>query len=200
MSKESEKCYNIYIQDFIFEIIIIKAVLILMFKVGSYVSYRSEGVCIISDIRKENFGTVGKDTLYYVLSPVGDAKSTFFVPVDNDTLVAMMRKILSADEVVELITQVSKRPDEWISDSKARGLYFKKVLGDGERDELVFLIHNIKKNIDAQTNLGKKPYVSDINTIDRAAKLLLGEFSMTMPISTTDEVIEFIEKIYSENR
>lgn len=65
-----------------------------MYEVGGYVSYRSDGVCKIIDIRKENFGVVGKDTLYYVLSPVSDEKSTFFVPVDNEALVSMMRKVL----------------------------------------------------------------------------------------------------------
>ncbi len=171
-----------------------------MFKIGSYVSYRSEGVCVISDIREEAFGSPQNAKLYYVLNPKDDAKSTFFVPADNEALVAMMRKLLSAREIEKMIAEVSARPDEWIAETKPRGVYFKKLLDLGEREDLVFLVHNIKCNIDAQTALGKKPYLSDVNSLTRAAKLLLSEFSMAMPMSSIDEVIEFIEKIYAENR
>jgi len=171
-----------------------------MFKIGSYVSYRSEGVCIISDIREENFGTLEKGTLYYILKPVGDEKSTFFVPTNNEYLVSMMRNILSAEEITKLIAEVAKRPDEWIEDYKLRNAYFKKVLADCECAELIYIIHIIKQHLNAQTALGKKPHVSALNTIDRASKLLLGEFSMSMNITTSDGIIEFIEKIYSESR
>ena len=36
-----------------------------MFKVGTYVSYRSEGVCVISDIRMEAFNALGKNEEFY---------------------------------------------------------------------------------------------------------------------------------------
>ena len=35
-----------------------------MFDIGSYVIYRSEGVCVVSDIREENFGIIGKSEKY----------------------------------------------------------------------------------------------------------------------------------------
>ena len=169
-----------------------------MYNIGAYVSYRSEGVCKIVDIRKENFGTVGKDTLYYVLTPANDEKSTFFVPVDNKSLVAMMRKILCAEEIIELIKEVSKTEMEWIPDSKQRGARFKEILANGERAELIMLVHTVKRHMDEQTALGKKTYISDLNAMKRACKLLFDEFSMMIPMSSPDETTELIEKIYCE--
>ena len=41
-----------------------------MFEIGSYVSYRAEGVCVIADIRNESFGAIGASTKYYILSSI----------------------------------------------------------------------------------------------------------------------------------
>ena len=147
-----------------------------MYNVGAYVSYRSEGVCKIVDIRHESFGAVGKDTLYYVLSPLNDQKSTFFVPVDNGALVAMMRKMLSAEEIVELIREVSRTKTEWITDSRQRGSSFKEILSNGERAELILLIHTIKAHMEEQSAAGKKTNISDINAMKRAQRCFLRNF------------------------
>lgn len=169
-----------------------------MFGIGSYVSYRSEGVCKITDIRKENFGALGKDTLYYVLTPLNDEKSTFFVPTDNEHLVSMMRKVLSADEIYELIRGVAKREYEWIDDSKRRSAHFKEILANGEREELVYLVHTVKRYIDEQTAVGKKVYVTDIGAMKRANKLLFDEFSRMIPMSSPEDMTDLIEKICNE--
>lgn len=169
-----------------------------MFEIGSYVSYRSEGVCKITDIRKENFGVLGKDTLYYVLTPAGDEKSTFFVPTDNEYLVSMMRKMLSAEEIYELIRRVARREHEWIEDSKRRSTHFKEILANGDREELVLLVRSVKRYINEQTSAGKKVYVTDLGAMQRANKLLFDEFSRMIPMSSPDEVPDLIEKICSE--
>ncbi|MBQ8140367.1 MAG: CarD family transcriptional regulator [Clostridia bacterium] len=171
-----------------------------MLSIGSYVSYRAEGVCKISDIRTENFGVLGRDVLYYVLNPVGDEKSVFFVPVDNERLVSMMRKILSADEITDMIKASLLRGGEWISDSKQRSNRFKEILSVGEREELVLMIHILKRHIDDAAENGKKSYITDVNAMKRASKILFDEFSMTIPMSSPDDVIALIEKIYEENK
>ena len=53
--------------------------------------------------------------------------------------------------------------------------------------------------MEEQSAAGKKTNISDINAMKRAAKMLFEEFSMMIPMSTPDEFIELIEKIYSEN-
>ncbi|MBE6597732.1 MAG: hypothetical protein E7641_08720 [Ruminococcaceae bacterium] len=163
-----------------------------MFSVGSFVSYRAEGVCEITDIRNENFGTVGKDTLYYILSPIHDKKSTFFVPVDNEKLVSMMRKLLSADEIGALIEEQKGVATNWISDSKQRASYFREVLSLGERHELILLVRAVSEFERTQAALGRKVYTTDLSAKERAAKLLLDEFSVTLPITGLDELYEMI--------
>ena len=169
-----------------------------MFKIGDYVSYRTDGVCKISDLRKENFGAFGKDTLYYVLNPIGDEKSTFFVPADNEKLVSMMRRLLTAEEIIDLIKAIAHRDPEWISDSKQRGAHFKEVLSEGNPEELLFLIHTLNTHMKAQSAEGKKLYVTDTNALKRACRMLHEEFAMMLPLSTPDDVAELVEKICTE--
>ena len=46
-----------------------------MFKVGTYVSYRAEGVCVISDIRNEAFNSLGKkEEFYYSVYKIHELK------------------------------------------------------------------------------------------------------------------------------
>ena len=61
-----------------------------MFKVGTYVSYRSEGVCVISDIRMEAFNALGKSEEFYILAPIKDMNSVLYVPVNNEVLTSKM--------------------------------------------------------------------------------------------------------------
>ena len=77
-----------------------------MFSKGSYVIYRAEGVCVISDIKTEKFNALDKETQFYILNPVNDRKSMLYVPVDNETLTSMMRPLLSAKEIVALAEEL----------------------------------------------------------------------------------------------
>ena len=74
-----------------------------MFEIGSYVMYRAEGVCKISDIRDESFGAIGGQEKYYILSPLNDDKSTVYVPMGNDALLGMMRPLMSAEEICRMV-------------------------------------------------------------------------------------------------
>ena len=141
-----------------------------MFEIGSYVSYRADGVCKVADIRKESFGVHAEPTLYYVLHPKHDEKSIFFVPVENPKLVAMMRPLLSADEIAALIKKVSERALEWIPETKPRALYFKNILSIGEREELIYLVRLLRVHTEVTTAQGKKVYATDISAAKRAAQ------------------------------
>ena len=82
-----------------------------MFEIGSYVAYRSEGVCVISDIRAETFGAPNNSELYYILTPVRHTQSTLFVPVKNENLTeaqAMCDYLLSKGIPQDIIIKEDK--------------------------------------------------------------------------------------------
>lgn len=159
-----------------------------MFEIGSYVIYRSEGVCQISDIRQEHFGTAGVENTYYILTPLNDPKSTLFVPTDNEKLVGMMRRLLSAEEICRMAEEVRSERLEWIPESRARNNVFRELLSIGDRRTLMVMVNTVEEHLKAQIQQGKKPTATDQNVLRRAKKLLIDEFSATTNLRTEEEV------------
>lgn len=163
-----------------------------MFEKGSYVTYRSEGVCIITDIRKENFGAVEGDDDYYILAPINDMKSTVFVPVNNENLVGYMRHLLSADELNSIVSELSNERMDWIPENRARNMAFRQVISVGDRKELIVLLNTLYDKLDEMKKTGKRPGTTEQGALAKAEKLIYEEFSVTTDISSQEKVKELL--------
>lgn len=160
-----------------------------MFTVGDRVVYRAEGVCRISDIRAESFGSIGNTAMYYILTPMKDEKSTLFVPVGNPQLAGMMRPLLSAHQIAELSAQLRACRMEWIPETRLRNHRFREILGVGDRRELVVLVHTLRERIERAVADGKKVTATDEDVFHQACKLLLSEFSATTDLTSEEELL-----------
>lgn len=161
-----------------------------MFSIGSYVVYGSQGVCRITEIRREDFSGTAKD--YYILTPTDDPKMVIYVPTDADALTAQMRQLLSPDELSALIRNgAAAEPMEWINDPRARNELFRRILQSGDRLRLFCLLRTIHERREQQTALGKKLYAADEAIFQRAEKLLHGEIAVILNIHPA-EVQEYI--------
>ena len=163
-----------------------------MFDIGSYVSYRAEGVCVISDIREERFGALGGLAKYYILSPIGDEKSTVFVPMDNEGLVSMMRPLLSATEILEMVEELREERMEWIEESRLRNIRFREIVSDGDRRQLIVLLNTVAEHSEMLRTIGKKVGSTDENAQHRAQTMLFEEFSMTTDLRSAEEILPLL--------
>lgn len=163
-----------------------------MFEVGSYVIYRSEGVCVISDIRSESFGMIGKEEQYYILTPVNDGKSTVFVPLANEKLVGFMRRLMSAEEINAMLGELRDERMEWITDSRARNNAFKEILLRGDRRELIVLVNTVSEKLDQIADSGRKAGSTDLNALHKAERMLYEEFSATTDVASMDKIIPLL--------
>ncbi len=163
-----------------------------MFDIGSCVVYRAEGVCRIVDIRTENFGTVNGAEQYYILSPQNDPKSTLFVPIENEKLTALMRCLLSAEQINELCRTLREERIQWIPESRARNNLFRELLAEGDRSKLIPMILTVTEQIEEQTKAGKKPTATDQNALRRAKKLLFDEFCTTTDLASEQDVLSLL--------
>ena len=163
-----------------------------MFDIGSYVSYRAEGVCVISDIREERFGALGGLAKYYILSPVGDEKSTVFVPMDNEGLVSMMRPLLSAQEIMATVEELRDERMEWIEESRVRNVRFREIFAEGDRRKLIVLLNTVVEHSEMLRSIGKKVGSTDENAQYRAQTMLFEEFSMTTDLKSIDEILPLL--------
>lgn len=163
-----------------------------MFSIGSYVIYRAEGVCVISDIREENFGAIGEKSKYYILSPLGDDRSTVFVPVDNEKLCSMLRRLLSAEEIMDLAAELREERIEWIPDSRARNLRYRELFSLGDRRDLIVLANTIMAIMREGKESDKRLTGTDANALRRAKRMLYDEFTVTAEIRTEDDVLSLL--------
>ena len=163
-----------------------------MFTKGSYVVYRAEGVCVISDIRAESFNALDKETYFYILSPVKEPKSLLYVPKDNVGLTSMMRPLLSAEEILALAEELCNERIELLPESRSRGAQIKDILSRGDRRELVVLLNTLVEFMDGVKQSGKKLGVTEINAYTKASKLLVEEFSIKSDIDNAEKLMAVI--------
>ena len=149
--------------------------------------YRAEGVCSVSDIREESFGTIGGKEKYYILSPVNDEKSTLFVPLNNERLCGMMRKLLSAEDICALCKELYDERLDWIPENRARNAAFRDILAIGDRRELIVLVNTVCERMESGKITG-----TDENTLRRATKMLYDEFKVTSDIASESNVIPLL--------
>ena len=68
------------------------------------VLYGNQGVCKVFDIVKKEMANEVNE--YYVLKPVNDVHSTVYVPTQNEKLTSKMKKVLSVEEIYDLINDI----------------------------------------------------------------------------------------------
>lgn len=163
-----------------------------MYKLGTYVSYRSEGVCEITEIRRQKFGTLNELKDFYILSPIKDPNSKLFVPTDNALLVAKMRLLCSASDVNALAKELFEKRLEWIEQSRPRSNFFREILSDGKRDSLILLIHTVLKREQELSKIGKHVTQGDMTAVVRAQKMLVDEFSVTTDITNEQKLMSVL--------
>lgn len=161
-----------------------------MYQIGDMVLYGMEGVCEITG--KEHRATAGVEGDYYVLKPVENGQSTVWVPAGNPQLVHKMRKLLSAQEVYQLIHKMASQPVmPWEDNDRARRDHFQEILRSGDRISLISMIRTLYLHQQELAAKGKKLHLSDEKQMKEAEKQLHEEFAHVLHIDR-DQVVPFI--------
>lgn len=161
-----------------------------MYQIGDMVLYGMEGVCEITG--KEHRATAGVEGDYYVLKPVENGQSTVWVPAGNPQLVHKMRKLLSAQEVYQLIHKMASQPVmPWENNDRARRDHFQEILRSGDRMSLISMIRTLYLHQQELAAKGKKIHLSDEKQMKEAEKQLYEEFAHVLHIDR-DQVVPFI--------
>jgi CarD family transcriptional regulator len=158
-----------------------------LFAKGDMVLYGNLGVCQVQDIRPRQFGE--REVLYYVLKPEEDETSTIYCPVASDKI--RMRRLLSREEVLDLIRTMPDTEAEWIQNDQTRQEKFREALKDGTRRDLVKLIKTLHMHRTWCGKAGKKFHAADKKIMEEAESLLYGEFAHVLQIRPCD-VLPFI--------
>ena len=148
-----------------------------MYKVNDAVIYASYGVCIVKSIENRDF--TGKDVEYYILQPVSDQKSTFYVPTDRED---KLKRVLSRQEVSDLISDMPQEECQWISDDYQRKEAFRKVIEGGDRHQLISMIKAIYLHRQQLSQTTRKLHSTDERFLSDAEGILYDEFAYALEI------------------
>ena len=159
-------------------------------KVGDFIKYRQNGICEIKGIVKQNFAYMGEKE-YFELSPVYDAKTVIFVPVDSEYLQNEMQHVLSSAEIDEIIGTSLNEEMLWISDNKERAHSYTEILTEGNSAKILSMIKTLLNKKRELLENNKKLSANDLKILSSAQKMITEEFAFVLGIEK-DKVEEYI--------
>lgn len=151
-----------------------------MYQTGDRVLYGIHGVCSILDIEEKYVDR--KKVSYYVLEPLDQQGTRYYVPAYNQAAVAKLSKLLSASELEALFVAAKARGNDWITDEGQRKQRYRELINSGDREALLGMIHALHHHKRQQAEAGRKFHLCDENFLRDAEKLLRAEFSLVLEI------------------
>ncbi len=162
-----------------------------MYQIGQQVLYGIHGVCTIASIEPMRFGKSRSD--YYILQPLAQADSKYYIPVNNEAAVSKLSPLLTREEVLALLHSQAVRQDVWVADENQRKLKFREILTGGDRGQVLSMIYCLHRHKQEQQSLGRKFHQCDELFLKDAEKLMNGEFSHILGLEP-NQVAPFILK------
>lgn len=162
-----------------------------MYQIGDRVVYGVHGVCQIVD---QQIQTVNRKKVeYYVLEPLTQSGSSFFVPSQSQSALSKLRPILTKEQIDSLLSSVSTFENAWIEDENLRKQYYRQLIVEGRCDAILSMIRALHIHREEQLMAGKKFHVADANFLKDAEKIVYSEFSVVLGIPY-DQVALYIDQ------
>lgn len=160
-----------------------------MYSVGQQVVYGSHGVCAIVDLEEK---IVDKKAIaYFVLSPMENPATRYYLPSQNPSALAKIRPLAEASYLRECWTGAL---DEtvWIPQENRRKMAYRELINNADPAVLITMVrclHRYKKDLLAA---GKKFHLADDNFLRDARRILIGEMCVVLQIEQP-AALSFIE-------
>ncbi len=160
------------------------------FQKDDYVVYGKMGVCQVVKCERISFGA-SDDGEYYVLTPMSDRRSLVYVPCNNADLMSRLRPLFSKLQIDEILQEVPESELCWIEDKNERASYFRSLMAEGDRCQLLRLIRCLYKRKQEKMIAGKMLSTSDEAMLQDCVRMVEEEFSVSLGISR-DEVGAYV--------
>ncbi len=164
-------------------------------KIGDCVHYGGHGVCRVCGREDKDFG--GRKRVYFTLRPTGSENILLFLPEDAEPEKVKLRRLLSRQEIMDLIHGVRALPADWISDSKLRREVFSKVLRSGDAEQLIGMLKAIYTHQE-ELPQGKQLPMSDQEMLQAAQRQLYSELAYVLSIDESQVQSFILQHIQDE--
>lgn len=151
-----------------------------MFEVSQLVLYSGHGICCI--VGTEDRVVDRKPVSYYVLEPVTQPGTKFFVPSHNPAALAKMRHPLEKDRLIAILSD-SSSDLSWVSDENRRKQLYRQILSSGDATSMIGMLRLLEQHRKTQIEAGRKIHICDENFMRDASKILSAEISLVLQLS-----------------
>lgn len=159
--------------------------------------YGAHGVCEIINIEQKRIDR--KNIEYYVLSPIRNASTCFYIPTQSEKALSKLNPLLSSDELLKILVEQANGEDPWIEDENARKQRTKEVISSGNNTDLIRWVRSMHIHRRALAERGKKFHQADEGFLKDAERLLTTEFSVIFKIPE-DAVGQYVKQLFVNNR
>lgn len=164
-----------------------------MYKASDLVVYGIHGVCTVVELESKNVD--GKTAEYYVLEPVYQPGSRYYIPTQNPIAVSKMSAIMSREELNTMLSDPELRSPCWINEENIRKQRYKDLICGGDRRALIQMIHTLVLRKDFCAASGKKFHQCDENFLKDAQKRMDCEISIVLDIPQSD-VRAYMDRLF----
>ena len=161
------------------------------FEKSQYVCYGVNGVCRIEDIR--SVPDLGAHTLFYVLKPIMDQNSVYYIPTDNERLVSRLRMPLTREEIDATVDSIKDAPIRWIGDRAQRLEQCRTALRECDVRRLLLMVGMLYLQKQKLSEENKRLSATDEALLRDAEKLTENEFSFVLGLNA-DAVGPYIRR------
>ena len=161
---------------------------VLNLKVGEHVHYGAHGVCQVCGKEENELGDGPR--IYFTLRPTGKENILLYLPEDAEPERVRLRRLMSRQEIMDLIERTKDSPAEWINDSKTRRETFTSILRSGDAAGLIGMLKSIHLHQEALPQ-GKQLPMSDQEMQHAAQRQLYSEMAYVLEMEES-QVLPFI--------
>ncbi len=152
-----------------------------MYQVGQQVVYSAHGVCCIVDVEERIVDR--KRISYFVLQPLEQAASRFYVPTHNQNALAKMRPLMDKEALLVLLNSQEVREDCWIPDENRRKQYYRQLISSIDLEAMIRMVRCLWQHKQELQQNGKRFHLCDENFLQDAQKVLGSELSMVLGVA-----------------
>ena len=113
------------------------------------------------------------------------------MPVDNEKLTGRMQRLLTAQQILEVIGGMDEEDRLWIDDDAQRRDAYNEILRDGDRVGMARIIKTLFLRQQELAGKRKKLHIADEKILKETERVLYEEFAYVLGIGQ-DEVLPFI--------
>lgn len=180
------------IPSFCYNLIIDKKAVFFMYNKNDEVIYIGSGICKIEDIRTEAFTKVSGR--YYVLRPVFEKTSRYFVPVGSKS--GKFKKLIDKQEIDGLFADVKSCDTVWIDDEKKRNEIYSDLLKCFDRVKIIKMISELIEIKDGKNADVKKLKAIDERFLKEGRGLIENELSYVLSIEPSVVKSYIVKKLH----